>query len=83
MVGGLRIGKRLKNRLTAAEVIKRKNRMEYRSNTHKQIAINRGGLNALAEATLVLANRQKRLWWFLGGLSATTLGLAARIAGLW
>ena len=83
MVGGLRIGKRLRRRLNRQQQQNRSERMNYRSNTFKEIAINRGGINALADAALTLARRQKRLWWFaLASIGVQAL-VVGRIVGWW
>ena len=83
MVGGLRIGKRLQRRLNRQQQAKRGERMDYRSKTWREISVNRGGINALANATLVLARRQKRLWWFaLASIGVQAL-IVGRVVGWW
>ena len=57
--------------------------MDYRSNMRKELAINRGMNNQLGQAILIVAKRQKRLWYVVGTLSVLVFALATKLAGWW
>ena len=83
----LRIRKPLKQRLTQRQLATRKDTMTERSTFRKEIstehAKTRGAVNQSLQGLAVLAWRQRKLWYAVGGLTLTQIALGGKILGWW